>query len=83
MTRHISPELESAVAERGTLTDKLLVALIETVNEQNAIHDELVNISRQLDQLGDLRDLGNLSRQLEGMSLTLSAIAGNTANRRW
>jgi hypothetical protein len=42
-----------------------------------------VNISRQLDQLGDLRDLGNLSRQLEGMSLNLSAIAGNTANRRW
>jgi hypothetical protein len=67
MTRHIPPELQSAVAERGTLTDKLLVALIEAVNEQNAIHE----------------DLGDISRQLEGMSINLSAIAGNTANPRW
>ncbi len=82
MTRHIPPELESVVAERGTLADKLLVALIEAVNERNAIRDDtihadLVDISRQLEQLRDI------SRQLEGMSMNLSAIAGNTANRRW
>jgi hypothetical protein len=51
MTRHIPPELQSAVAERGTLTDKLLVALIEAVNEQNAIHEDLGDISRQLGQV--------------------------------
>ena len=82
MTRHIPPELESAVAERGTLTDKLLVTLIEAVNEQNArrddtIHADLGDISRQLELLRDI------SRQLEGMSINLSAIAGNTANQRW
>ena len=81
MTRHIPPELESAVAEHGTLTDKLLVALIEAVNEQTneqkTIHDDLLSISRQLDQLGDFRDL---SRQLEGMSHNLSAITGSLTN---
>jgi hypothetical protein len=51
MTRHIPPEVESAVAERGTLTDKLLVALIEAVNEQNAIHEDLGDISWQLGQV--------------------------------
>ena len=47
MTRHIPPEVKTAVTERATLTDKLLVApLIEAVNEQNDIHDDLGNISR-------------------------------------